>query len=144
MSQMRKVGTPSVEDNPKANCRGGGIANTPTHLLMDSRTGKPVTVKLRGYEYLLEDALSIGMIQPEDALLANRYAAPNRDIWIELSEHDPAASESGLAMRFGDFLLLCFLPKKDRERIVDDLHEEFEEAIIPRVGIKLARKWYVV
>lgn len=46
--------------------------------------------------------------------------------------------------RLGDWLLLVFMPKKDRLRLVDDLHEEYYDEIIPRVGEKGARSWYWV
>lgn len=40
------------------------------------------------------------------------------------------------------WILYYVMPRKKRQRLLDDLHEEYEEDIIPNMSQRMARNWY--
>jgi len=81
-------------------------------------------------------------IEKEWQLRDDYYLSNFNSKTIEISTNN--AAHLAPPSRLGDWLLLAFMPKKDRVRLVDDLHEEYYHEIVPRVGQFGARAWYWV
>ncbi len=44
--------------------------------------------------------------------------------------------------RLAEFLLYCFLSKKERDVFIRDLEKDFSSVILPKFGLRRARFWY--
>ena len=55
---------------------------------------------------------------------------------------ETAANMSCTPPSWANFLLFCFLNKKDRQSIIGDLQEEYETEVLPQFGPRQAWFWY--
>ena len=80
------------------------------------------------------------------AIMASVTAINAHVTTAAIADHHPMArkvsSKDETPPEAAEDLLYIFLPREDREALLGDLEEEYWTDILPKLGVKRAKRWY--
>jgi hypothetical protein len=108
----------------------GMFPNAPSNrkIFVSKKTGQYLVARFDGTVLILCDADFVRYTLAESRSYHRITVAPSR----VTSQEPPRVGK----------LLLLLIPKKNREHLLGDLEEEYQTVVLPKYGLRAARRWY--